>query len=86
MTNNGDPYENAIAERLNGILKTEFNLYSSQYSYEQTCKLLQEAITSYNEMRPHASCDYLTPQQAHLTEGPLKKRWKNYYKQKIISL
>lgn len=36
MTNNGDPYENAIAERLNGILKTEFNLYSSQFNYEQT--------------------------------------------------
>ena len=85
MTNNGDPYENAIAERLNGILKTEFNLYSSQFNYEQTCKLVEESILNYNQIRPHASCDYLTPNQAHLTKGPLKKRWKNYYKQQITN-
>ncbi len=36
MTNNGDPYENAIAERLNGIIKSEFNLYSSQFGFEET--------------------------------------------------
>jgi len=81
MTNNGDPYENAIAERLNGILKTEFNLYSSQVSYEQTSKLVEQAILNYNDIRPHASCDFMTPNQAHLTQGVLKKRWKNYYKQ-----
>ncbi len=36
MTENGDPYENALAERVNGIIKTEFNLHSSQLSFEQT--------------------------------------------------
>ena len=36
MTENGEPYENAIAERLNEILKTEFNLYGSQVSFEET--------------------------------------------------
>jgi len=81
MTNNGDPYENAIAERVNGILKIEFNLYSSQFSYEQTSKLVEQAILNYNDIRPHASCDFMTPNQAHLTQGVLKKRWKNYYKQ-----
>jgi transposase InsO family protein len=85
MTQNGDPYENAIAERLNGILKTEFNLYSSQFGYEQTCQLVKQSIINYNQIRPHASCDYLTPQQAHLISGELKKRWKNYYKAKIIN-
>ena len=79
MTNDGDPYENAIAERLNGILKTEFNLYSSQFNYEQTCGLIEKAINNYNEIRPHASCNYMTPNQAHAIQGPLKKRWKNYY-------
>jgi putative transposase len=79
MTNNGDPYENAIAERLNGILKIEFNLYSSQFNYEQTCKLVKQSIIHYNEVRPHASCNYMTPNQAHAIQGPLKKRWKNYY-------
>ncbi|HXP49580.1 MAG TPA: IS3 family transposase, partial [Bacteroidia bacterium] len=80
MTNNGDPYENAIAERLNGILKSEFNLYSSQMNYEQTGKMLTKVIDNYNAIRPHASCDYLTPNQAHSKEGIIKKRWKNYYK------
>jgi len=78
MTENGDPYENALAERMNGIIKGEFNLYSSQGSFEQTYARIAESIKAYNEMRPHSSCDYLTPDQAHQTLTPLKKRWKNY--------
>lgn len=78
MTNNGDPYENAVAERLNGIIKHEFSLYSSQFGFEETCKLVEKSINAYNRIRPHASCDYLTPDQAHQKSGPLKKRWKNY--------
>lgn len=78
MTENGDPYENALAERVNGILKSEFKLYSSTLSFEQTQALVQQSITAYNEIRPHASCNYLTPQQAHWGEGVLKKRWKKY--------
>ncbi|HXB07481.1 MAG TPA: IS3 family transposase [Puia sp.] len=78
MTENGDPYENALAERVNGIIKGEFNLYSSQFSFEQTCQRVQESITAYNELRPHGSCDNLTPSQAHQTLTPMKKRWKSY--------
>lgn len=78
MTENGDPYENALAERVNGILKTEFNLYSSQSGFEETCRHVQQSIEAYNQLRPHASCDYLTPNMAHKAEGPLKKRWENY--------
>ena len=78
MTNNGDPYENAIAERLNGIIKSEFSLYSSQFGFEETSCKVEKSITAYNKLRPHASCDYLTPEQAHQKSGPLKKRWKNY--------
>jgi len=81
MTRNGDPYENALAERVNGIVKGEFNLYSSAVGFEQTCLLVQTAIQAYNELRPHASCDYLTPQQAHQHSGVLAKRWKSYPKQ-----
>ena len=78
MTQNGDPYENALAERVNGIIKGEFNLYSSAVGFEQTGLLVQTALHAYNELRPHASCDYLTPQQAHLQSGVLTKRWKHY--------
>ena len=78
MTNNGDPYENAIAERLNGIIKSEFSLYTSQFGFEETNNQVVKSITAYNNIRPHSSCDYLTPEQAHKQSGPLKKRWKKY--------
>lgn len=80
MTENGDPYDNAIAERLNGIIKSEFNLYSNQFGFEETCVLIEKSIAAYNCIRPHSSCDYLTPQEAHKKSGPLKKRWKKYAK------
>jgi putative transposase len=77
MTQTGSPYDNAIAERVNGILKAEYNLYASTTGIESTRNRIAESIKIYNEQRPHSSCDYLTPEQAHLTEGPLKKRWTN---------
>jgi putative transposase len=77
MTQQGDPYENALAKRINGIIKAEFNLYS-QPGYTQAIVQLAASIQAYNHERPHGSCDFLTPAQAHQREGPLKKRWKHY--------
>jgi len=85
MTNNGDPYENAIAERLNGIIKSEFGLYSSQFGFEETNSQVQKSIHAYNNIRPHSSCDYLTPEQAHQKSGVLKKRWKPYKHKSFIN-
>lgn len=85
MTTNGDPYENAIAERVNGILKTEFSLYSSQNSFEQTEEAVQISIEVYNGLRPHSSCDYLTPDQAHGKTGKLERKWKNYSKSLLLT-
>jgi putative transposase len=82
MTENGSPYENAIAERINGILKTEFNLHSSLLGYEQTKEKISHCISAYNKDRPHASCNYLTPEQAHSVSGILNKRWKDKTKSK----
>lgn len=78
MTENGDPYENALAERVNGIIKAEFDLYNTQLGFEQTHARIRQSIQAYNEVRPHASCDYLTPEQAHMGSVQLAKRWKNY--------
>ena len=83
MTERGDPYENALAERMNGIIKQEFNLYSSQENFENTYARIVKSVAAYNEIRPHGSCDNLTPCQAHQQEGELKKRWKNYSKTRI---
>jgi transposase InsO family protein len=83
MTENGDPLENAIAERVNGILKEE--LLQQQYPDFKTAQLsVAKAITIYNALRPHSSCNMLTPQTAHLQTGVLKKHWKNYYKKKEV--
>ena len=76
MTEKGDPYENAIAERVNGILKSEFALDRDFDSFEQASDAVDNAINIYNQLRPHASCDYLTPQDAHQKEGLLKTKWK----------
>lgn len=78
MTENGDPYENALAERMNGIIKSEFNLYESQAGFEVTYQKIRAAITAYNEERPHSSCNMMTPQEAHHCSGTLQKKWKNY--------
>lgn len=78
MTERGDPYENALAERMNGIIKSEFDLYSSPVNLEQTCRKIDSSIKAYNELRPHGSCDYLTPCQAHQQSKVLKKRWNSY--------
>jgi transposase InsO family protein len=77
MTENGDPYENAIAERINGILKYEFALNQVFESLEDAYSETIKSVSIYNSKRPHASIDYLTPNQAHQTSGELKKRWKN---------
>lgn len=81
MTQNGDPRENAIAERVNGILKDE--LFEKVYAnYGQAVKGISVAISIYNHQRPHGSIDYLTPIEAHFRSGELKRRWKNYYSKK----
>jgi putative transposase len=67
MTENGDPNENVLAERVNDIIKIEFNLYSSSLDFAQKVCPVSKSVKSYNELRPHASCcDYLTPNRAHL--------------------
>ena len=80
MTQNSDPYENAIAERINGILKTE--LLQVKYDNEQQAlKAIQKAVTIYNTKRPHLSIGLLTPETAHRKNESVKKLWKNYNQQ-----
>lgn len=76
MTEKGDPYENAIAERVNGILKSEFDLHKTFTSFTEAKAATESAMRKYNHVRPHSSCDYLTPVMAHQQSGWLRKRWK----------
>lgn len=81
MTENGDPLENAIAERVNGILKMEWLNQEKLKDLGHAQKRIKQIIDAYNNIRPHLSIEMMTPQQAHNCKGELKRMWKNYYKQ-----
>lgn len=83
MTENGDPYENAIAERVNGILKTEFSLTDRFKSAAAARRAVRQAVQNYNALRPHMSCQYLTPQKAHQGSGLLQSKWTKRTKQPV---
>jgi transposase InsO family protein len=76
MTENGDPYENPVAERINGILKYEHGLGATFTSYENAKTATDLAVKNYNYLRPHDSCNRHTPIAAHELSGILKKHWK----------
>ena len=78
MTQSGSPYDNALAERVNGIIKNEFFPKRVYQNHKEASKAISKIIQIYNGKRPHASLDYLTPEQAHEREGQLLKRWKTY--------
>ena len=78
MTENGDPLENAIAERVNGILKQEL-LEEVFPSFTIAQREVAVACSTYNHLRPHGSIDNLKPAEAHEQSGKIEKRWKNYY-------
>ena len=77
MTQNSDPYENAVAERINGILKQEFNIDKFDVETKIKRKIVEESIEIYNELRPHFSNHYLTPNQMHKQEKLKIKTYKN---------
>jgi transposase InsO family protein len=88
MTQSGSPYDNAVAERVNGILKTELNLDNTFSSYSHAVAIVHQAIDAYNRLRPHMSISNLTPDQAHYSTQNLLKTWKNkqYCKAKSVLL
>lgn len=83
MTEKGDPLENAIAERVNGILKDEL-LEKRFDSFRAAREKIDEAVSTYNHQRPHLSVDMLTPAEAHTRTGSLKRHWKNYFSTRPI--
>lgn len=82
MTESGDPRDNAIAERVNGILKGEWLDHIKLKTKLVANYQLTNIIRTYNQERPHTSLDMNTPEKAHTLTGILKRRWKNYYRKK----
>ena len=85
MTQNSDPYENAIAERVNGILKYEFLIIDGLKDHLQAVRVIDESIGIYNENRPHLSCQMLTPNRAHLQQEIKLRKWKKKTSKVFIS-
>ncbi len=80
MTENGDPLENAIAERVNRTIKEEFTDEKELKfkTFNQAKKEVSKFIKFYNEERPHRSIDMFTPAAAYNMTGEIKRRWKSY--------
>ena len=76
MTENGYPYENALAERMNGILKYEFLLINGFKNHLDAVKAVTESVGIYNSRRPHLTCNMLTPNQMHIQNSVRLKKWK----------
>ena len=83
MTENGDPLGNAIAERVNGILKTEWHYRKPPDTKLKTALGLSAIIDAYNNRRPHLSINMMTPEDAHYCQGIIPKKWKSYWKERV---
>ena len=81
MTENGDPLENAIAERMNGIIKGEYLFDYLIKTLLNAKEVLKSVVKLYNEDRLHSSIGNAVPSQVHNndTDIEIKRLWKNYY-------
>ncbi len=86
MTECGDPKDNAVAERVNGIVKNELLQGMSFFSIQEVRKALKVAIDFYNNERPHMSLEWKTPAEAALCSGEMKKKWTSYREKAIKDL
>jgi putative transposase len=86
MTENGDPLENAIAERVNGIIKGEYLFDYEIESVSKAKEVLKSVVKLYNDERPHLSLGNAVPSQVHdnNTDMEIKRLWKNYYQIKQV--
>lgn len=77
MTESYDPYANAVAERINGVLKQEFITNFRHIELSLMKKIVAQSIKAYNLLRPHWSCELLTPAKMHQQQ---ELKYKSYKK------
>ncbi|VXA91769.1 transposase (fragment) [Flavobacterium sp. 9AF] len=86
MTEESDPYENAVAERVNGILKEVFGLHEAFKNYHDLKKQVTQAIQLYNNLRIHMSIKMTTPNLAHQQKPIELKQWEKINRNRINSV
>lgn len=84
MTQNSDPYENAVAERINGILKQEFFIDKYKQNLDIMKSVVKQAINTYNNQRPHYSNYMLTPNQMHMQNQIKMRTYKTKNSSKLL--
>jgi len=82
MTEENHVYENAVAERVNGTLKSEFMLDETLISFGIAKQLVKEAVETYNNKRPHLTLNYNTPNDVYTGRKKVTHE-KNRYKKKF---
>jgi len=76
MTESGDPLDNPIAERINGIIKHEYLKHHGLSNLQQTNDMLNQIVESYNQRRPHLSIQMNTPNRVHRQKLQVNRQWK----------
>lgn len=82
MTENGDPLENPVAERINGIIKNEYLKHHTITNQTNAMQILERVVVKYNQQRPHQSINMLTPELVHHHKLLVNRKWS---KQKQLS-
>ena len=78
MTENGNPKDNAMAERINSTVKNELLHGKTFTSLRQVTEALRKTVEFYNSERPHSSLDWHTPDEAHQMQGEMKRHWHSW--------
>ena len=83
MTESGDPKDNAVAERVNNTIKNELLKGMEFTGIGEVAAAVKAAVDFYNNERPHMSLDGMTPSEASLLTGEIRKRWTSYREKAI---
>ena len=86
MTENGNPKDNAMAERINNTVKNELLHGKTFASIRQVTKAVRDSVEFYNGERPHSSLDWHTPDEAHGMSGEMKRHWHSWREDAIRNL
>lgn len=86
MTENGNPKDNAMAERINNTVKNELLHGKTYASIRQVTKAVRDSVAFYNIERPHSSLDWHTPDEAHGMSGDMKRHWHSWREDAIRNL
>lgn len=86
MTECGNPKDNAVAERVNNTIKNEMLKDMDFFSIKEVREAVRGAVMFYNNERPHMSLDGMTPAEAALCKGEIKKMWHSYREKALKNL